>query len=149
MFQVFVSRDFAFLFVPAGPYHSPFLSGAEWYYRLDALFFAWASRVIPRAIAAQAVSPHFADILEDMRIHLSLTDPSALTAAFPPGRVELPTLAADHFVHSGDIPPWRGFSSPSPVKAYPPLSMSEIAKLRHAEDDSENSEDLSLPIPNE
>lgn len=81
MFDVFVSKSLTFLFPFPESTPSPYSHEGELYYFLGATFFAWAARTIPRAIAANAVPAHFADILEDMRLHLLHTNPDALTEA--------------------------------------------------------------------
>lgn len=100
MFQVFISRQFDYYFPDAHlPLPSPLTVEGVTYYRLDALFFAWASRVLTKAHGAgvpEAV--HALDWLEDMRIHLAQTDPAALAHAaelLASGKpVKLPTSPA-------------------------------------------------------
>ncbi len=109
-FDVFVSRSLAFLFPTPGTLVSPHLHSGETYYLLDAVFFAWASRTIPRALASNAVPAHYAGILEDMRIHLLHTQPDALT------------LAASLLASAAPIPlaPATTTTPPLPVEAGPP-----------------------------
>ncbi len=116
MFQVFLTKRLAFLFLPDSfPAHSPFLHSGEWYYRLDASFFAWASRVVPRTVAAGQAEPYWLEVIEDMRIHLSLTAPAELARAASliasSAKVTLPDITAEvaFRVHDGDVPPWQGF----------------------------------------
>ncbi len=96
LFDVFVSRSLAFVFPsPDASRPSPLTHDGEAYYRLDATFFAWASRVVPRAIASGSAPARYGDVLEDMRLHLARYDPDSLPTAAAlanrPGAIPLPS----------------------------------------------------------